>query len=107
VGKPSFVESLVNRYTNHTPFSIPGPTTVVTIKKRPHPFPECENVAPSMIDISMFADVALLLIDGNFGFKRQILQFPNVIAMHGLPSNICGILTHLDLFKSQCVLRTI
>ncbi|KAG0641935.1 hypothetical protein HOY80DRAFT_952839, partial [Tuber brumale] len=73
VGKPSFVQSLVKRYTKHTAFSIPGPTTVVTIKKRPHPFPEWENVAPSMIDISMFANVVLLLIDGNFGFESKIL----------------------------------
>ncbi|KAG0641888.1 hypothetical protein HOY80DRAFT_1134910 [Tuber brumale] len=86
MGKPSLVQSLVKRYTKHTAFSIPGPSTVVTIKKRSHPFPECEN---------------------ELWLERQILEFPNVIAMHGLPSNICDILTHLDLFKSQCVLRAI
>ncbi|KAG0641923.1 hypothetical protein HOY80DRAFT_1110001 [Tuber brumale] len=107
VRKPSFVQSLVKQYTKLKPFSIPAPTTVVTIKKRPHTFLECESPPPSMIDISKFVDGVLLLIDGNIGFEREILEVPSVIAMHGPPSNIFGILTHLDLFKSQSVLRTI
>lgn len=59
-----------------------------------------------MIDISKIADIVLLLIDGNFGFEMETMEFLNIMATHGLPSNIFGILTHLDLFKSQSVLRT-
>ncbi|PWW72358.1 DUF663-domain-containing protein [Tuber magnatum] len=106
VGKTTLVKSLVKRYTKHTLSSIQGPITVVTSKKRRLTFLECDNSLTSMIDISKIADIVLLLIDGNFGFEMETMEFLNVIAAHGLPSNIFGILTHLDLFKSQSVLRT-
>jgi len=106
VGKTTLVKSLVKRYTKHTLSSIQGPITVVTSKKRRLTFLECDNSLTSMIDISKIADIVLLLIDGNFGFEMETMEFLNVIATHGLPSNIFGILTHLDLFKSQSVLRT-
>ncbi|CUS13176.1 unnamed protein product [Tuber aestivum] len=106
VGKTTLVKSLVKRYTKHTLSSIQGPVTVVTSKKRRLTFLECDNSLASMIDISKIADIVLLLIDGNFGFEMETMEFLNVIAAHGLPSNIFGILTHLDLFKSQSVLRT-
>ncbi|RPB01036.1 DUF663-domain-containing protein [Choiromyces venosus 120613-1] len=106
VGKTTLVKSLVKRYTKHTLSSIQGPITVVTSKKRRLTFLECDNSLTSMIDISKIADIVLLLIDGNFGFEMETMEFLNIIATHGLPSNIFGILTHLDLFKSQSVLRT-
>ncbi|CAZ85707.1 unnamed protein product [Tuber melanosporum] len=106
VGKTTLVKSLVKRYTKHTLSSIQGPITVVTSKKRRLTFLECDNSLTSMIDISKIADIVLLLIDGNFGFEMETMEFLNVIATHGLPSNIFGILTHLDLFRSQSLLRT-
>ncbi|KAG0641921.1 ribosome biogenesis protein, partial [Tuber brumale] len=105
-GKPSLVQSLVKRYTKHTLSSIQCPTTVATRQKRPQTFRQCQNLHTSIFDISNIADVVLLLIDRNFGFAIKTLEVFNVIAMHGLPSNIFGILTHLDLFASQSVQRT-
>lgn len=58
-----------------------------------------------MIDVAKIADYVLLLIDGNFGFEMETMEFLNVLAPHGMPSNIFGILTHLDLFRSQATLR--
>lgn len=100
------IKSLVKRYTKHSLTTIQGPITVVSSKKRRLTFLECDNSLTSMIDISKIADIVLLLIDGNFGFEMETMEFLNIMATHGLPSNIFGILTHLDLFKSQSVLRT-
>jgi len=38
------------------------------------------------------------MIDGDFGFE---MEFLNILPPHGLPGNILGRLTHLDLFKSE------
>lgn len=105
-GKTTLIKSLVKRYTKHSLTIIQGPITVVSSKKRRLTFLECDNSLTSMIDISKIADIVLLLIDGNFGFEMETMEFLNIMATHGLPSNIFGILTHLDLFKSQSVLRT-
>ncbi|RPB17253.1 DUF663-domain-containing protein [Morchella conica CCBAS932] len=105
-GKTTLIKSLVKRYTKHSLTAIQGPITVVSSKKRRLTFLECDNSLTSMIDISKIADIVLLLIDGNFGFEMETMEFLNIMATHGLPSNIFGILTHLDLFKSQSVLRT-
>ena len=67
---------------------------------------ECNNDINSMIDIAKVADIVLLMIDGNFGFEMETMEFLNILAPHGLPSHIFGILTHLDLFKSQSILKT-
>lgn len=106
VGKTTLIKSLVKRYTKHTLSELQGPVTVVSSKKRRLTFLECDNSLASMIDVSKVADIVLLLIDGNFGFEMETMEFLNIIATHGLPSNIFGILTHLDLFKSLSVLRT-
>lgn len=106
VGKTTLVKSLVKRYTKHTLSTIQGPITVVSGKRRRLTFLECDNSLASMIDVAKIADYVLLLIDGNFGFEMETMEFLNILAPHGMPSNIFGILTHLDLFKSQSVLRT-
>ncbi|KAF8423049.1 hypothetical protein EV426DRAFT_717705 [Tirmania nivea] len=104
-GKTTLVKSLVKRYTKHTLTTIQGPITVVTGKRRRLTFIECNNDVNSMVDLAKIADIVLLMIDGNFGFEMETMEFLNILAPHGLPSNIFGILTHLDLFKSQNVLR--
>ncbi|RPB25779.1 DUF663-domain-containing protein [Terfezia boudieri ATCC MYA-4762] len=104
-GKTTLVKSLVKRYTKHMLTTIQGPITVVTGKRRRLTFIECNNDVNSMVDLAKIADIVLLMIDGNFGFEMETMEFLNILAPHGLPSNIFGILTHLDLFKSQNVLK--
>ncbi|CCX31790.1 hypothetical protein FPQ18DRAFT_274378 [Pyronema domesticum] len=105
VGKTTLIKSLVKRYSKHTLTTIQGPITVVTGKRRRLTFLECDNSLASMIDVAKIADYVLLMIDGNFGFEMETMEFLNILAPHGMPSNIFGILTHLDLFKSQSMLR--
>jgi len=105
VGKTTLIKSLVKRYSKHTLTTIQGPITVVTGKRRRLTFLECDNSLASMIDVAKISDYVLLLIDGNFGFEMETMEFLNILAPHGMPSNIFGILTHLDLFKSQAQLR--
>ena len=104
-GKTTLIKSLVKRYTKHTLTVINGPITVVTGKRRRLTFLECDNSLASMIDVAKIADYVLLLIDGNFGFEMETMEFLNILAPHGMPSNVFGILTHLDLFGSQSLLR--
>lgn len=105
VGKTTLIKSLVKRYTKHTLTVINGPITVVTGKRRRLTFLECDNSLASMIDVAKIADYVLLLVDGNFGFEMETMEFLNILAPHGMPSNVFGILTHLDLFGSQSLLR--
>jgi ribosome biogenesis protein BMS1 len=58
-----------------------------------------------MIDVSKIADIVLLLIDGNFGFEMETMEFLNILSASGMPGNIFGILTHLDLFRKPNTLR--
>ena len=57
------------------------------------------------MDVAKVADIVLLMIDGNFGFEMETMEFLNVLAAAGMPGNIFGILTHLDLFKRPHTLR--
>ena len=58
-----------------------------------------------MIDVSKITDIVLLMIDGNFGFEMDTLEFLNILASSGMPGNVFGILTHLDLFRKASTLR--
>jgi ribosome biogenesis protein BMS1 len=59
----------------------------------------------SMIDIAKVVDIVLLMIDGNYGFEMETMEFLNVLSSSGMPGNVFGILTHLDLFKKQDTLK--
>lgn len=59
----------------------------------------------SMIDIAKVVDIVLLMIDGNYGFEMETMEFLNVLSASGMPGNVFGILTHLDLFKKQETLK--
>jgi len=59
----------------------------------------------AMIDMSKIADVVLLMIDGNYGFEMETMEFLNALSTSGMPGNVFGILTHLDLFKKQSTLK--
>jgi ribosome biogenesis protein BMS1 len=58
-----------------------------------------------MIDISKIVDIVLLMIDGNFGFEMETMEFLNILASSGMPGNVFGILTHLDLFRRPSTLK--
>lgn len=58
-----------------------------------------------MVDIAKVADIVLLMIDGNFGFEMETMEFLNVLAATGMPGNVFGILTHLDMFRKPQALK--
>ena len=49
--------------------------TVVSGKKNPHTFVECNDLN-SMIDIGEIADLVLLMVDGSFGFEMVCTIHP-------------------------------
>ena len=106
VGKSTLIKSLIKRYTKHNLNFPSGPLTVVTSKRRRLTFIECPaDSLASMIDVSKIADIVLLMIDGNFGFEMETMEFLNVLASSGMPGNVFGILTHLDLFRKPSTLK--
>ncbi|KAF4538006.1 Ribosome biogenesis protein bms1 [Lasiodiplodia theobromae] len=105
VGKSTLIKSLIRRYTKQTLSHPTGPLTVVTSKRRRLTFIEtpADSLA-AMIDIAKVVDIVLLMIDGNYGFEMETMEFLNVLSATGMPGNVFGILTHLDLFKKQSAL---
>ena len=99
------LKSLVKRYAKETLSEPLGPITVVTSKKQRLTFVECPNDLEAMVDMSKVADIVLLMIDGNFGFEMETMEFLNILASSGMPGNVFGILTHLDLFKKPQTLK--
>jgi ribosome biogenesis protein BMS1 len=106
VGKTTLIKSLIKRYTKQTLSHPSGPLTVVTSKRRRLTFLECPaDSLAAMIDVAKIADIVLLMIDGNYGFEMETMEFLNALSVSGMPGNVFGILTHLDLFKKQSTLR--
>ncbi|KAM0165829.1 hypothetical protein ACHAQE_002163 [Botrytis cinerea] len=105
VGKTTLLKSLVKRYAKETLSDPQGPITVVTSKRQRLTFVECPNELEAMVDISKVADIVLLMIDGNFGFEMETMEFLNILSSSGMPGNVFGILTHLDLFKKPQTLK--
>lgn len=58
-----------------------------------------------MIDVAKIADIVLLMIDGNYGFEMETMEFLNALSSSGMPGNVFGILTHLDLFRKASTLK--
>ena len=106
VGKTTLIKSLVRRYTKHALSTPSGPLTVVASKKRRLTLLEVPSDSlASMIDAAKIADMVLLMIDGNFGFEMETMEFLNVLSASGMPGTVFGVLTHLDLFRKQSTLR--
>jgi ribosome biogenesis protein BMS1 len=105
VGKTTLLKSLVKRYAKETLSNPQGPITVVTSKRQRLTFVECPNKLEAMVDMSKVADIVLLMIDGNFGFEMETMEFLNILAASGMPGNVFGILTHLDLFRKPQTLK--
>lgn len=104
VGKSLLIKCLVKHYTKHNLPDVSGPITIVSGKQRRLVFIECPNDINAMIDCSKIADLALLLIDGSYGFEMETFEFLNLMQVHGLPK-IMGVLTNLDKFKDVKKLR--
>ncbi|XP_027165394.1 ribosome biogenesis protein BMS1 homolog [Coffea eugenioides] len=98
VGKSLVIKSLVKHYTKHNLPDVRGPITIVSGKQRRLQFVECPNDINGMIDAAKIADLALLLIDGSYGFEMETFEFLNILQNHGFPK-VMGVLTHLDKFK--------
>ncbi|ERS96425.1 hypothetical protein HMPREF1624_07335 [Sporothrix schenckii ATCC 58251] len=105
VGKTTLMRSLIRRYAKETITDPQGPVTVVTSKKQRLTFLECPNELEAMVDVAKVADIVLLMIDGNYGFEMETLEFLNVLAATGMPGNVFGVLTHLDLFRKPQALK--
>ncbi|KAJ5499257.1 Ribosome biogenesis protein BMS1/TSR1 C-terminal [Penicillium expansum] len=106
VGKTTLLKSLIRRYTKQTLSSPQGPLTVVTTKRKRLTFIECPSDSlAAAIDVSKIADIVLLMIDGNFGFEMETMEFLNALSTAGMPGNVFGILTHLDQFKKHSTLK--
>jgi ribosome biogenesis protein BMS1 len=105
VGKTTLLKSLIRRYAKETLSDPQGPITVVTSKKQRLTFVECPNELEAMVDMAKIADIVLLMIDGNFGFEMETMEFLNILSATGMPGNIFGILTHLDLFRKPQALK--
>jgi len=105
VGKTTLLKSMIRRYTKETISEPQGPVTVVTGKKQRLTFVECPNQLEAMVDMAKIADIVLLMIDGNYGFEMETMEFLNILASTGMPGNVFGILTHLDLFKKPQALK--
>ncbi|KAK4504946.1 hypothetical protein PRZ48_002909 [Zasmidium cellare] len=106
VGKTTLIKSLVRRYTKQTVTDPTGPITVVTGKRRRLTIMECpsESLAAA-VDLAKVVDIVLLMIDGNYGFEMETMEFLSVLSSTGMPGNVFGILTHLDLFRKQDTLK--
>ncbi|KAI4145911.1 MAG: hypothetical protein L6R39_003647 [Caloplaca ligustica] len=106
VGKTTLIKSLIKRYTKYTLSQPVGPLTVVTSKRKRLTFIELPSDSlASMIDVSKIVDIVLLMIDGNYGFEMETMEFLNVLSASGMPGNVFGILTHLDLFRKPSTLK--
>lgn len=106
VGKTTLIKSLVRRYTKQTVSDPRGPITIVASKRRRLTFIECPSDSlASSIDLAKVVDIVLLMIDGNFGFEMETMEFLSVLSSTGMPGNVFGILTHLDLFRKQDALK--
>ncbi|CAJ2514266.1 Uu.00g023850.m01.CDS01 [Anthostomella pinea] len=105
VGKTTLMKSLIRRYTKESITDPQGPITVVTSRKQRLTFLECPNELEAMVDIAKVADIVLLMIDGNYGFEMETMEFLNILSATGMPGNVFGILTHLDFIRKPQQLK--
>ncbi|KAH7851169.1 hypothetical protein Vadar_008107 [Vaccinium darrowii] len=96
--KVSFDKVSCEALHKHNLLDVRGPITIVAGKQRQLQFVECPNDINRMIDAAKFADLALLLVDGSYGFEMETFEFLNILQTHGFPK-IMGVLAHLDKFK--------
>ena len=120
VGKSTLIKSLVKHYTRHNLSSVKGPITVVSGKQRRIQLVECgpelNNMArmqlpripgqpadflgAAQIDAAKFADLVLLLVDGNFGFEMETFEFLNILQVSGAAERHRA--TSADCYHHRC-----
>lgn len=69
----------MKKFTKHSLSDLHGPVTVVTSKSRRVTFFECPNDLNAMIDLAKIADLALLMVDGAYGFEMETFEFLNIL----------------------------
>ncbi|KAG2260227.1 hypothetical protein Bca52824_079521 [Brassica carinata] len=104
VGKSLVIKSLVKHFTHQNLPEVRGPITIVQGKKQRIQFMECPNDINGMMDCAKVADLAILLIDGSYGFEMETFEFLNIMQVNGFPK-VMGVLTHLDKFNDVKKLR--
>ncbi|KAL8425290.1 hypothetical protein Efla_005854 [Eimeria flavescens] len=104
VGKSLLIRCLARHYARRTIGAIRGPVTVVASKQRRLTFLECPNDACGMLDAAKIADIALVLIDAQYGFEMETFEFINMLQTHGMP-RVIGVLTHLDAITDKTTLK--
>lgn len=104
VGKSTLIRCLIKHYTKQDIKDVKGPVTLVAGKSRRLTFIECPQDMTAMIDAAKYADLVLLLIDGDFGFEMETFEFLNLMQVHGFPK-VMGVLTHLDTFTDTKALK--
>ncbi|KAL0732407.1 hypothetical protein Bca4012_008616 [Brassica carinata] len=104
VGKSLVIKSLVKHFTHQKLPEVRGPITIVQGKKQRIQFVECPNDINGMVDCAKVADLAILLIDGSYGFEMETFEFLNIMQVNGFPK-VMGVLTHLDKFNDVKKLR--
>lgn len=57
-----------------------------------------------MIDLAKIADLSILIMDASIGFEMETFEFLSILKNHGM-SSCMGVLTHLDYFKENKLLR--
>ena len=85
VGKTTLIKDLIKHYTKQNVNDILGPVTVVSGKKRRVTFVECPQDLCGMIDAAKYADLVLLLVDGEFGFEMETFEMLMLLQQHGMP----------------------
>ncbi|KAE8671859.1 hypothetical protein F3Y22_tig00111881pilonHSYRG00050 [Hibiscus syriacus] len=86
-------------YGELPPFVVVQGPPQVGSKQRRLEFVECPNDINGMIDAAKFADLALLLIDGSYGFEMETFEFLNILQVHGIQSEKFTILPDLSVMK--------
>lgn len=51
-----------------------------------------------MVDIVKIVDIVFFMIDGNYGFEMEIMEFLNVFVVIGMLGNVFGIFIYFDFF---------
>eukprot|EP00375_Theileria_parva_P000411 XP_763080.1 hypothetical protein [Theileria parva strain Muguga] len=104
VGKSTMITSLVKQYSKRNITNINGPITLVSSKSRRITLIECGNSMLDMIDCCKIADIAIVMVDGSYGYEMETFEFVNMMQVHGLP-RVIGVVTHLDSFKDNKTMR--
>merc|ERR1719205_401712 len=57
-----------------------------------------------MLDLAKIADLAIIMVDGAYGFELETFEFINILQVHGFP-RVVGCVTHLDGYKENKQLK--